>query len=433
MSTMRYSSLSSYGGPMYSHTVRRSGAPQFSASSVSGVGSRLSVSRISSAYSRSGGFGSTSGFGSASGFSGATGMVSSNIGGISNQKETMQDLNDRLANYLEKVRNLESANAKLELQIKEHMDSRGANTHDLSVYEKPLNDLRQQIFDMTVENARLLLQIDNARLAADDFRVKWESELSIRQSVESDINGLRKVIDDTNIGRLQLETEIEALKEELVYIRKNHEEEVKALHSQISDSSVQVEVDSPRGQDLTKIIAEIRDQYEKVAQKNKEDAENWFKNQMETYTVEVQQNNDALEGAKGQVSDLRRQIQSLDVELQSLLSMKNSLEGTLRDTEHRYEMELQQLNGQIALKESDLMQLHEEMQANANEYKKLLNIKMKLEAEIATYRRLLDGEEVGGLVESTKGATSQTIKKTVVTTQKMVDGKLVSENEVHIN
>ncbi|XP_062893686.1 keratin, type I cytoskeletal 18-like [Mobula hypostoma] len=420
MSTMRYSSMSSYGGPMYSHTVRRSGAPQFSASSVSGVGSRLSVSRISSAYNRPSGFG------------GASGMVSSNIGGISNQKETMQDLNDRLANYLEKVRNLESANAKLELQIKEHMDSREASTHDLSVYEKPLNDLRQQVFDMTVENARLLLQIDNARLAADDFRVKWESELSIRQSVESDINGLRKVIDDTNIGRLQLETEIEALKEELVYIRKNHEEEVKALHSQISVSSVQVEVDSPRGQDLTKIIAEIRDQYEKVAQKNKEDAENWFKNQIETYTVEVQQNNDALDGAKGQVSDLRRQIQSLDVELQSLLSMKNSLEGTLRDTEHRYEMELQQLNGQIALKESDLMQLHEEMQANANEYKKLLNIKMKLEAEIATYRRLLDGEEVGGLVESTKGAASQTIKKTVVTTQKMVDGKLVSENEVHI-
>ncbi|XP_059811974.1 keratin, type I cytoskeletal 18-like isoform X2 [Hypanus sabinus] len=418
-SSMRYSSMSSYGGPMYSHTVRRSGTPQFSASSVSGFGSRLSVSRVSSSYSRPA-------------FGGAAGMVSSNmggisnIGGISNQKETMQGLNDRLANYLEKVRNLESANAKLEHQIKEHMDSRGMSTYDLSAYEKPLNDLRQQVFDMTVENARLLLQIDNARLAADDFRVKWESELSIRQSVESDINGLRKVIDDTNIGRLQLESEIEALKEELVYIRKNHEEEVKALHSQVSESSVQVEVDSPRGQDLTKMIAEIRDQYEKVAQKNKDDAENWFKTQMETYTVEVQQNNTALDGAKGQVSDLRRQIQSLDVELQSLLSMKNSLEGTLGDTEHRYEMELQQLNGQIAMKESELMQLHDEMQAHANEYKKLLNITMKLEAEIATYRRLLDGEEVGGLVESTKGASSQIIKKT---TQKIVDGKVVTENE----
>ncbi|XP_051865435.1 keratin, type I cytoskeletal 18-like [Pristis pectinata] len=416
MNVARFSSLSSYGGPVYSHSVRRSVPMQSSASSVSGLGSRLSVTRVSSTYSRPGGYGSVAG------------MAGATVGGISNQKETMQDLNDRLASYLDKVRNLESANAELEHQIKEHMDAKGPSTRDLSAYEKPLNDLRKEVFDMTVDNARLILQIDNARLAADDFRVKWESELAIRQSVENDINGLRRVIDDTNIGRLHLETEIESLKEELIYIRKNHEEEIKALRSQVSDSSVQVEVDSPRGPDLTKIISEIREQYEKVAQKNKDDAENWFKVQMETHTVEAQQNNDALEGARGQVSELRRQIQSLDVDLQSLLSIKNSLEGTLRDTEQRNEMELQKLNGIIASLESDLMQLHNEMQAHTEQYKNLLDIKMKLEAEIATYRRLLDGEDVSGLVESTKGASSQTIKK--ITTQKMTDGKVVLESEL---
>ena len=48
------------------------------------------------------------------------------------------------------------------------------------------------------------------------MRVKYETELAMRQSVESNIHGLCKVIDDTNVTWLQLETEIKALKEELL-------------------------------------------------------------------------------------------------------------------------------------------------------------------------------------------------------------------------
>lgn len=56
------------------------------------------------------------------------------------------------------------------------------------------------------------------------FLFRYESELAIRQSVEADIVGLRKVIDDTNMSRMNLESEIEALKEELVHLKKNHEQ-----------------------------------------------------------------------------------------------------------------------------------------------------------------------------------------------------------------
>ncbi len=47
--------------------------------------------------------------------------------------------------------------------------------------------------------------------------------MAIRQSVEGDIAGLKKVIDDTNVDRVNVESEIESLNEELVFLKTNHE------------------------------------------------------------------------------------------------------------------------------------------------------------------------------------------------------------------
>lgn len=69
---------------------------------------------------------------------------------------------------------------------------------DWGYYFKTIKELRTQIFTNSVDNAYIILQTANALCPADDFRVKYKTELVMHQSVKSDIHGPHKVFDDTN-------------------------------------------------------------------------------------------------------------------------------------------------------------------------------------------------------------------------------------------
>uniref|UniRef100_A0A8C3T4D2 Keratin, type I cytoskeletal 20 n=1 Tax=Chelydra serpentina TaxID=8475 RepID=A0A8C3T4D2_CHESE len=383
-----HSSCSESCGPaapsLSGSTYRKTAIRKYQAPSVYG-GAGGYGTRISTGTNYGGGFGG--GFGS--GFQPNTSGNDILLAG--NEKLTMQNLNDRLASYLEKVHFLEKANSQLEKQIREwYANSSSTTKHDHSPYFKTIEDLQNKIGAAHLENARLVLQIDNAKLAYDDFRMKYENELAIKQNVENDLAGLLRVLDDLTLSKADSELQIEGLTEELTFLKKNHEEEVGELRKQLG-GTVNVEVDAAPSIDLAKIMENMRQQYDSMSEKNRQEAKDRFDKQTEEVNREVAINIEQLQTKNTEITDLRRTFQGLEIELQSQLS--TALEETLAETEALYGSRLAQIQAAIGNVEAQLMQLRADMESQSTEYSTLLDIKTRLEMEIATYRRLLEGED----------------------------------------
>uniref|UniRef100_A0A2I3GDW0 Keratin, type I cytoskeletal 19 n=1 Tax=Nomascus leucogenys TaxID=61853 RepID=A0A2I3GDW0_NOMLE len=303
------------------------------------------------------------------------------------EKLNMQNLNDPLASYLDKMCALEAANRELEVKIHDWYQTQGPRpSRDYSHYYKTIQDLRDKILGATVENSGIVLEIDNARLAADDFRTKTETEQALRMSMEADINGLRRVLDELTLASTDLEIQIEGLKEELAYLKKNHEEKISGLRGQVG-GQVSVEVDSAPGTDLAKILSDMRSQYEVIAVQNWKDAEAWFTSRTEELNREVAGHTDQLQMNRSKVADLRRTLQGL--ELQSRLSMKAALEGTLA----RFGAQLAQIQPLINCIVAQLGDVRADSERQNQEYQQFMDVKSRLEQEISTYRSLLEGRE----------------------------------------
>uniref|UniRef100_A0A8C9E451 Keratin, type I cytoskeletal 17 n=1 Tax=Phocoena sinus TaxID=42100 RepID=A0A8C9E451_PHOSS len=298
-----------------------------------------------------------------------------------------------------------TANTDLEVKIRDwYLKQTPGPTSDYSSYFKIIEDLRNQV---------------GATVGGD--LAGFETEQALRVSVETDINGLRRVLDELTLAKADLEMQIENLKEELVYLRKNHEEEMKVLRGQVG-GEISVEMDAAPGVDLSRILNEMREQYEKMAEKNRKDAEDWFFSKTEELNREVASSSEMVQSSKSEISELRRTMQNLEIELQSHLSMKASLENSLAETENRYCLQLSQIQGLVCSVEEQLAQLRCEMGQQSQEYKILLDVKTRLEQEIATYRRLLEGEDC----LSPAAVTTRQVRTIV---EEVQDGRVISSRE----
>ncbi|XP_053554598.1 keratin, type I cytoskeletal 19 [Bombina bombina] len=309
-----------------------------------------------------------------------------------NEKETMQNLNSRLESYLERVHSLEKANSELEVQIREWYSKNAPGKRDDSKQFQTIEDLKQKVYKAINHNAIIVLEMDNARLAADDFKMKFENEQILRSTVENDIVELRKMIDQLTIAKADLENQIETLSEQKHYLKKNHSEEMDELHKQTA-GAIDVQVNATPSVDLGKIMEDMRQQYQQLAEKQRLEAKYIFDKKVEEWNLKISTDTTELEQCKRKEKDLKRKAQELEIQLQTEISMGKSVSATIETISTQYSIQLAEIQERISALEGFLQQERSGISHQVYEYEILFDLKSRLEAEIATYKRLLDGEE----------------------------------------
>ncbi|KAM3913113.1 alpha-internexin [Leptodactylus fuscus] len=309
-----------------------------------------------------------------------------------NEKEQLQGLNDRFAMFIEKVHNLEQQNKVLETELVALRQRQSEPSRLGELYQQEIKDLRAQIEDINTEKAQLILERDSLEDDLQKLKAKYEDEIRMREETEYALKAHKKDVDDATLARLDLEKKVESLLDEISFMRKVHEEEVTELMAMLQASQVSVEMEMAKP-DLTSALKDIRSQYESLAAKNLQSADEWYKSKFANLSEQASRSSEVIRASREEINDYRRQLQSKTIEIESLRGTNESLERQIQEMEERHIAEATGLQDTINQLENELRSTKGEMARHLREYQDLLNVKMALDIEIAAYRKLLEGEE----------------------------------------
>uniref|UniRef100_A0A8C6XCV0 IF rod domain-containing protein n=1 Tax=Naja naja TaxID=35670 RepID=A0A8C6XCV0_NAJNA len=128
---------------------------------------------------------------------------------------------------------------------------------------------------------------------------------------------------------VELQAKLDSLTDEVNFLRCLYEAELNQMQQTVSDTSVVLQMDNNRNLDLNSIIAEVKAQYEDIAQKSRAEAESWYQGKYEELQVSAGRHGDNLRDTKAEIAELNRAIQRMRAEIENVKKQCERLQASI--------------------------------------------------------------------------------------------------------
>lgn len=281
---------------------------------------------------------------------------------------------------------------------------------------------RNQLLDSQIDD--LKNRISQALAEKKRLEAELKQLVEENKKLEGRIKSLQKQLEEETLLRVDLENRNQSLQEELTFQRglfKNEMEEVrrKTFESREEESE---ELKLQYEERLKYELAQLRANTEDMIKLNRKDLEERYEHRIGMLQEEVAKKNSDLLSAAGKIKQLNSSYTMFDSELETLKGENSSMKKRLEDMNKLLAQERDWNKIKMSEKDKEMEEIRGELQRILDDYNDLLDDKIKLDAELEVYRKLLEGEEIrlnmsssgsgGSLLSGGGGSSSQTISST---------------------